>query len=56
MQIEGGFFCFSAIPASIAGMIAHFIVSLATPRSTHSFEEIVQEMHRTREAIENVTC
>jgi SSS family solute:Na+ symporter len=55
MQIEGGFWSTPAIPASIAGMIAHFAVSLMTPRSTHSFEEVVQEMHRVREAIENVS-
>lgn len=52
---EGSFWNTPVIPASIAGLIAHFVVSLATPRSAHSFEKIAQEMHREREAIENVS-
>ena len=50
--IEGGFWGSSAIMSAIAGVIAHFVVSLATPRRSDSFEEVVQEMHQSRKAIE----
>jgi len=39
----------------IAGVIAHFVVSLSTPRRTDSFEEIVEEMHQSRKAIEEAS-
>ena len=55
ISTEGAFWGTPVIPASIAGLIAHFAVSLATPRSTHSFEGVVQEMHKAREAVENVS-
>lgn len=53
LPVQDSFWSTPVIPASIAGLIAHFAVSLATPRSERSFEEIVQEMHKTREAIED---
>lgn len=44
------------IPASVGGLLAHAIVSLLTPRSQHSFDEIVQAMHRERAAIETTAA
>ena len=55
INTEGAFWGTPVIPASIAGIIAHFAVSLATPRGTRSFEEIVEKMHQEREAIEEVS-
>lgn len=41
-----------AIPAFIAGMAALIITSLLTPRGTRAFEEVVEQMRKTRESIE----
>ena len=40
------------IPAAIAGLLAHVVVSLVTPPPRHSFDEIVQAMRRERQSIE----
>ncbi len=40
------------IPASVAGLIAHVVVSRLTPRSTHRFEEVAAALDRERQAIE----
>jgi SSS family solute:Na+ symporter len=40
------------IPASVGGLLAHVLVSLFTPPPQHSFDEIVQVMHRERQSIE----
>jgi len=50
--LENSFWGTPAIMSLIAGVIAHFVVSLSTPRRTDSFEEIVEEMHQSRKAIE----
>lgn len=41
-----------AVPATLAGLAAHFIVSLSTPRNDRPFTEIAEEMRLTRESIE----
>lgn len=41
------------IPATVAGIIAQVIVSLITPSSRHSFEEVVDAMTKERDRIEN---
>ncbi len=40
------------LPAVAAGMLVHIIVSLLTPASSHSFEEVAEVMRIEREAIE----
>jgi SSS family solute:Na+ symporter len=40
------------IPASLAGLLAHIIVSLSTPPARHKFEEIAEKMKNQRSAIE----
>jgi SSS family solute:Na+ symporter len=56
LPLEKGTFWSSAIILSaIAGTIAHFVVSLATPRSEISFEKVVEDMHQQRKAIEEAT-
>jgi solute:Na+ symporter, SSS family len=43
----------NAVILSIPGFIAHFIVSLLTPKPTRSFEEVAASLTRERENIEN---
>jgi solute:Na+ symporter, SSS family len=40
------------IPATVAGVIAHFVVSWLTPPSQRSFEEVATVLTREREAVE----
>jgi SSS family solute:Na+ symporter len=40
------------VPAAVAGLLAHVVVSLLTPPQQHSFDEIVQAMQRERQSIE----
>jgi SSS family solute:Na+ symporter len=40
------------IPASLAGLLAHVIVSLSTPPARNKFEEIAEKMRNQRSAIE----
>ncbi len=40
------------IPATVAGLLAHVVVSRLTPASPRSFEEIAEAMARERQAIE----
>ncbi len=40
------------IPASIAGLLAHVIVSLSTPPARQSFEEVAERMRNERRVIE----
>jgi hypothetical protein len=40
------------IPATLAGLLAHIIVSSITPRPQHSFEEVAEALSRERQAIE----
>ena len=54
LPIQSGFWGNAAIMSAIAGTIAHFAVSLSTPRRVDSFEDIVQELHQARKAIEEV--
>jgi len=41
-----------AIPAFIAGLAAHIVTSLLTPRRARTFEEVAAHMREAREAIE----
>jgi SSS family solute:Na+ symporter len=50
---QGAFWSNPVIPASIAGLLAHIITSLLTPRNPRPFEQVVEEMHKARESIEN---
>lgn len=50
---EGAFWSNPVIPASLAGLISHIVVSLMTPRNPHAFEDIVKHMHEVRESIES---
>lgn len=43
----------NAVLLAIPGFIAHFIVSLLTPKPVHSFEEIAASLTRERQNIEN---
>ena len=43
------------IPATLAGLLAHIIVSSLTPPPQHGFEEVAEAMSREREAIEGPT-
>ncbi len=40
------------LPATLAGLIAQVAVSLMTPRSTHSFDDLAAEMTRQRQQVE----
>ena len=42
------------IPATLAGLLAHFVVSSLTPPRQRSFEEIAEAMKSERQAIEGV--
>jgi len=44
------------IPATVAGLLAHLLVSLLTPRSRRSFAEIAELLDRERQAIEGGTA
>jgi solute:Na+ symporter, SSS family len=44
-----------AIPATLAGLLGHIIVSLLTPPSHHSFEAVAAALAREREAIEGAS-
>ena len=44
------------IPATAAGLIIHFSVSMFTPPPQHSFEEIANSMTRERESIERTSA
>ena len=53
LNMKGDFWSTPVIPASIAGLIAHIVISLVTPRNKRSFDEISQEMQKSRKAIED---
>jgi SSS family solute:Na+ symporter len=42
----------ATIPATLAGVVAHLIISWATPPKQRSFEEVAEALSREREAIE----
>ena len=50
---QANFWGYPAIPAVLAGLLAHFIVSLLTSPNERSFEEVAEAMSRERQAIEN---
>jgi len=43
----------NAVIPSLAGVIAHILVSLLTPRTTPNFDEVVETMNRQRQAVEH---
>ena len=50
---QASFWGYPAIPAVLAGIAAHFIVSLLTSPNERSFEAVAEAMSRERQAIEN---
>lgn len=49
---KAGLLSVPILPAVVAGMVVHIVVSLLTPASGHSFEEVAEAMRNEREAIE----
>ena len=50
--IEGGIWTPPIIPATMAGILAHLVVSTLTPASTSTFDATAAAMARERENIE----
>jgi solute:Na+ symporter, SSS family len=49
--VKAGYLNNAVIPA-LAGVIAHILVSLLTPRTSPGFDEVVETMNRQRQAVE----